>query len=463
MAKTLSQLRKEYPTFKYQSFKWEVAGADLSINFKFEMGDVNFSPKVILRSVDTGRLSLLDASTIDNLVFSLGLVEMLSYWKATCSEVIEVSCGSLSSEQVKWWKKLIFKGMGEFFYVNKIEVSDNFVEIKSSGQRYQRNSDMNSSAKILLSLSAGVDSSVAASVFQSENLEGFMLNPTSLSLENARVLGIQTQRIVNRGLDPALLELNNQGYLNGHTPFSAYLSFLGALSSYIYGTQGYYVANEESANEGNMEWNGIVINHQYSKSYEYEKDFREYCSNYLLEGFEYKSVVRPLRSVQLVGLFANLKKSIPFSSCDKAMREGKMWCEACSKCFFMYIALSVFWDREHMSQHFHTDMLNDKNFKSEIDAFLDDNLSKPLNCVGTKDETVSAIEMIHFRYKVKNKNVPEVIRYAMKMIGESADWESRAKATLEFWSGENFLSEKESSVLKTELSKANLMSVISIS
>ena len=55
---------------------------------------------------------------------SLGMVELVSYWKITCSPQVVIEAGSLSEEQILWWKDLYFNGLGEFFYVNKITEAD---------------------------------------------------------------------------------------------------------------------------------------------------------------------------------------------------------------------------------------------------------------------------------------------------------------------------------------------------
>ncbi len=68
---------------------------------------------------------------MNNLVFHLGLMEIPTYWKATCSPEIVVKAGPLNKEQIKWWKDLIIKGMGQFFYENKIDWrSSNFLKIR---------------------------------------------------------------------------------------------------------------------------------------------------------------------------------------------------------------------------------------------------------------------------------------------------------------------------------------------
>ena len=43
-----------------------------------------------------------------NLAFHIGLIELISYWKCTCSPKIIIKCGYLNEEQIKWWKKIYF-------------------------------------------------------------------------------------------------------------------------------------------------------------------------------------------------------------------------------------------------------------------------------------------------------------------------------------------------------------------
>lgn len=65
------------------------------------------------------------------MIFSLGMVELVSYWKITCSPEVIVEAGVLNDRQILWWKDLYFNGLGEFFYVNDISEANaqDFMEI----------------------------------------------------------------------------------------------------------------------------------------------------------------------------------------------------------------------------------------------------------------------------------------------------------------------------------------------
>lgn len=62
---------------------------------------------------------------------------------------------------------------------------------------------------------------------------------------------------------------------------------------------------------------GEKINHQYSKSYEFENDFEEYSKKYLKTEIKYFSFLRPLNELQIAKLFSKYKKYHKvFKSCN---------------------------------------------------------------------------------------------------------------------------------------------------
>ncbi len=105
----------------------------IAVKFVFKVYDFDgnekllFEPSVVISlptslfnsSVFTARKPLIDL-----LVFNCGMVEMVSYWKATCSPITQVVCGVLTKEMQAWWKRLYFNGLGEFFYLNGIDTDE---------------------------------------------------------------------------------------------------------------------------------------------------------------------------------------------------------------------------------------------------------------------------------------------------------------------------------------------------
>src|SRR5262245_30811478 len=93
-------LRRKYPVFRYAGFSVRRGAGELRVRCDFEIHpDFKFSPEVVLESANTEHLA---PGALDAIAFNLGLIEMLSYWKAVSSPVIRVDAGSLEEDQVEF-------------------------------------------------------------------------------------------------------------------------------------------------------------------------------------------------------------------------------------------------------------------------------------------------------------------------------------------------------------------------
>ena len=185
-----------------------------------------------------------------------------------------------------------------------------------------------------------------------------------------------------------MLEFNKLGYLNGHTPFSALCAFAAVLTALIYGKQYIALSNEASANEPTI--HGSKVNHQYSKTFEFEKDFKYYMDHYLTPEIHYFSLLRGLSELQIAGIFSRLTEYLPvFRSCNVGSKEER-WCGHCAKCLFVCIMLSAFLDDETLVSIFHADMLNDVTLIPLFEQLTGITDDKPFECVGTREEVNTA-------------------------------------------------------------------------
>lgn len=198
--------------------------------------------------------------------------------------------------------------------------------------------------------------------------------------------------IIEREIDPLLLKVNAKGYLNGHTPFSAMLAFYTVLAAHLTQTRDIALSNESSANEATIV--GTEINHQYSKSLEFERDFQYYVAHFMNDCAHYYSHLRPYSELQIAQFFAQYEQyHAVFRSCNAGSKENK-WCCNCSKCLFAYIILSPFIEDEKMIQIFGEDLLNKESLVHYFDQLVGWEDTKPFECVGTVEEVNQAIQMI---------------------------------------------------------------------
>lgn len=445
----LNTLREKYPLFVYESFSYSKNNNNLIIEYKFKVSELEFSPQIEIENVE---ISKLENSRFDNFVFHLGLIEMFSYWKATCSPKIEVRTGKLNQDQTDWWQELLRKGLGEFFYQNKINFKENdFVTITPTGNGIYQKDAKNHKDRFLVLNSGGRDSVVSIETLKELNKEItiLMLNPTKAAQEVADQSGITNKIIVKREIDKTLLELNARGYLNGHTPFSAYLAFLSVLCASIFDYKFAVASNERSSNEENLEYLGVKINHQYSKSFEFEKSFREYSRKYLSEHIEYISLLRPLYEIQISKLFPKKKEYFSnFKSCNVGQKQNR-WCGKCPKCLSIFISLYPFLEENDIKSTFGKNLYEDENLKDLLLHITGEKSPKPFECVGTYDEILEGLRLSIEKHEQNFRPLPYLLQYAK---GNILIKSKPKPQLLKAWDNENFLPEEIAKNLKAQIS-----------
>jgi hypothetical protein len=443
----VAALRARHPRFIYNSFEGSPHGGDgMVVRFNFRLDGkgtepgIQFAPEITFEGLDKQRLKALSTSVLENFLFHLGLVEMLSYWKAACSPEIvietpeDVPVCALNDEQIAWWSELLRRGMGEFFYVNKINWrAPGFVRI-TSGPRQKSvdegwmlrsylhrpaagdpahvfSLESNRGSRDLVLTSGGKDSVVTLETLRAAGrpFDCLLLNPTQAALDVARQAGCDNPISVRRTIDPRLLELNEAGYLNGHTPFSALLAFLGVTVAALFGHRRVIVSNERSAEEATVEYLGEPINHQYSKTLQFETAFREYAAKYLAPEVEYFSLLRPLYELQIARMFARYPAYFPlFRSCNRGSK-ANAWCGGCAKCMFVYTVLYPFVKREQVLAIFGRDLFEWEVAAETLRALLGMDREKPFECVGTSEETLAAIYLCVERMKQRALPLPPAL------------------------------------------------------
>ena len=405
-------LRQKYPTFEYNSYDIKETEDSFLISYDFVVpGLVSFKPTWEFPKLQGKTLDDVSRAVFEKAIFNLGMVEVISYLKATCSPKLIVRAGKLNKEQIDWYKKLYINGLGEFFYRNNIVDAmniDTFLEIEADENEDKIITLKHELKGNLVPVGGGKDSSLSLEVLSNMDNVCYIVNPRGASYDSAVIGGYNKKSIYapKRTLDSNLLELNKQGFLNGHTPFSAILAFSAYAAAIILGRKHIVLSNEASANESNVE--GTNINHQYSKSIEFENDFREYVSKHVCKnGPNYFSLLRPLSEWQIVKAFTmNDKYFEVFKSCNVGSKQD-IWCENCPKCLYVYIMLKAFLTEENMKKIFKTDML-DKDSLRDLLVYPD--FDKPFECVGTKEEINLSLNMIMDKMKKESVKIPSLLK-----------------------------------------------------
>ena len=439
-----NELRNKYDTFIYDSYDIEELENTTKITYNFIVPSLTqYKPTLEVKKFK------IDSFT-KNLIFHIGLVELVSYWKATCSKNVIIKSGYINKEQIEFFKKLYFYGLGELFYTNGITPNyDDFINIKCELKEQNIEIPNYVGNGNLIPIGGGKDSNVTLEIMKSDFEDNlcFIINPKQVTLSCAQTAGYSNEKIVTvkRTIDKNLIELNKQGFINGHTPFSALVAFLSYFNAYITGKKYILLSNESSANESNVD--GTKINHQYSKTYEFECDFNEYTKKYFKIDIKYFSLLRPLSEYQIAMLFSNYEKYHEiFKSCNVgSKKEPWHWCCFCPKCLFVYIILSPFLYKEKLIKIFGEDLFEKEDLLDTFIELTGYGKTKPFECVGTYEEV---------RYAI-TKTISKLDKqpYLLKYYKEHFELENLNKNLENKYNRENNLNPYFENLLKSELKK----------
>lgn len=416
---------KQHTTFIFDSYYFDEKTGVLELKYSLD-DEVHFTEEL---TFPKGYTLPAIRNTLDDALFGLHLIGGISYFKTCLPKKMEIRSGSLSKEQAEFWNTVYENGLGEFFFRNKIDfrgrIDFPFDEKMQHSKFNIRNSDTH--GKALVPIGGGKDSLVTIELLKKEGVDItlFRLGSHPLITKMADIAGCPLLT-VERTLDSQLFELNKQGALNGHIPISAYLSWLTVVTSILYGFDSIIMSNEKSANEGNVEYLGKEINHQWSKSEEFEKMFQTYLHEHVSPSISYFSLLRPLSELQIAKLFAGFPKYFEYAtSCNanwtilQSGPEGpRPWCGACPKCAFAFAILGAFISKEQLLSMFGKNLFNEDALITFYRELLGLEGFKPFECVGTVAETRAAFTLMH-----KTGDYEET--EAMKMFEKSNQKEPR--------------------------------------
>ncbi|MBQ4206261.1 MAG: hypothetical protein II662_06350 [Bacteroidales bacterium] len=392
-------LRATFESFIYEDFHYSVENGEFSAVFDFVLKpqNIEFHPCFRIPSRSFYHWNDIPKPLLDNIIVHIGMIELISYWKIACPKQVIVKPFVLDEEQIKWWKKLYFNGLGEFFYVNGIQTNINDFMTIMYGRGVPRPCKSSSllTEQTLIPVGGGKDSVVTLELLKNcIPAIPLIINPRGATNDCVAAAGYTEDQtaIIKRTLDPTMLKMNAEGYLNGHTPFSAMLAFYTVLLGFA--TKSKYIAlsNESSANEPTVP--DTEINHQYSKSVAFENDFRQYVKKYIDADIQYFSFLRPLNELQIARFFSRAKDYHKvFRSCNAGSKTDS-WCGKCPKCLFTWLALSPFLKRSELTDIFGKDLLKDNDLRHTLDQ-LDGSVEvKPFECVGTVGEVRACVNKI---------------------------------------------------------------------
>jgi 7-cyano-7-deazaguanine synthase in queuosine biosynthesis len=345
-----------------------------------------------------------DAAALDRAVQTLFFMAGVSYYKTFIPPGIVIRQGDMDAAMAAFFSKTYQRGLGEFWYVNNLDPRTP-VNFPVTAQQEILPAHTGGEGQ-LVAVGGGKDSLVAIELLRKESDD-----ITTWSLDHVAQLTPLVERIglphcwVEREWDRQLIDITKQGALNGHVPISAVFGCVGTIVAILSGKRDVVVGNEQSANEPTLHYQGVAINHQYSKSQEFEQDFQQYLTHTLGDGVRYYSLLRPFSELRIGELFATLgfeKYKDVFSSCNRAYvhsSDHMSWCGTCPKCAFVFMALTPSVPRDQLEQIWGgKNLLLDPGLHTMYRQLLGIEGDKPLECIGEIKESRAAMRMAQEQY-----------------------------------------------------------------
>jgi UDP-N-acetyl-alpha-D-muramoyl-L-alanyl-L-glutamate epimerase len=351
-------------------------------------------------------LSIEERERVGGLLALLHWVAGVSYYKTALPARIVCESGAPRAAAAELLEALYSEGLGELAYTNRLsalprpsfprapaEAGIGQAELASGGVQHAL-------GRVLVAVGGGKDSAVALEVVRRSGCELslFSVGDAPPIARTVAVSGLP-RLLVRRRLDPGLSALNDAGALNGHVPITAIVSCVALLTAALNGFDAVAMANERSASHGNVSWDGVDINHQFSKGLRAELLLSAAVGE-ALPGLRLFSVLRPASELAIARAFAGMGAYHgAFTSCNAIFRldpslRAASWCCDCPKCRFVFLALAPFSEPEHLRAIFGRDLLADEQQFEGFALLTATGGHKPFECVGEEQESLAAIRLL---------------------------------------------------------------------
>ena len=398
---------KPFNQFIISNYSWDPESLTASFYYSFD-NEEQFVEKIDFSQLkNAGNFPILrnNEDEISQILSHLHIALWVSYYKLYPTKEIIVESSYLTEKQKNFWNIFYLKWLGEFFYRNQLDPRGLAV-FQSQENAPRFNTKISLKAEKSLVLFGGWKDSLVTVELLKQQGEDFDLFSFWKEFPLHEVAAEPTHKkrlIIKRSLDlEQIKKLLEQGYYNWHLPITGIISFVTIMVSYLYWYKAAVTSLEKSADEWNTVYCDMEINHQWSKSSEFEKLFKEYVVENISNDFSIYSLLRNWYEIKVVKEFSKYPQYFySFSSCNRnfhltgsKLTWDDLWCWVCPKCWFVYTMLRAFLWKEKVNDIFNKDLFEDENLIPLFNELLGIDWIKPFECVGTNEEMVLAFWLI---------------------------------------------------------------------
>jgi len=415
----------KYTTFFFESFHFDTRTLEATFVYHFD-NTLFFREKIYFQDEHFPLREQLDSRIIDNFLFGIHLALGISYYKFFPTKNLVVRSGKLDWFQKDFWEKFYRNGLGEFLFTNHINPTELF-QFTSESEIVHKKIDFDVSEKYLVPVGGGKDSIVTVELLQRAGIDADLFTFASkdhILYQYTQEISGKNRLFIRRKLSENIKEVIDSWAYNGHVPISGMIAFILQMCAYLYDYQYIVMSSERSANFGNTVYFWQEINHQRSKSFEFEEHFRTYTRRYLSEKIEYFSLLRGWYEGKIAHVFSRIGKQYfgKFSSCNtnftilSTKKDAHLWCGKCPKCAFVYAILRPYLTEEETFQIFGKELYEDKSLEPLFLELLGISGHKPFECVWESEEVVLAVYEAMTKVEKWKKNPPFLFAILQKEL-----------------------------------------------
>jgi hypothetical protein len=384
-----------YEEFVFEGYRYDAESATLFLSYRFPDGP-RFEERIAF-DFPARALPQADREILDRLFRLIFLFAGVSYYKTFIPRTLRVAAFALDRDTAAFLHRFYEHGLGEFAYRNGVSLKGHFA-IRTAPGAAPPAVETALPRRTCVPVGGGKDSIVTLECLRraGETLVLFSLGEAEPIRATIAVANLPHIR-VERRLDPQLFALNEAGALNGHVPITGILSAIALAAAVLHGCDAVAMSNEHSANAPNLVADGIAINHQYSKSLDFETDLSGYLARHISPNLAYFSFLRPLSEIEIARRFSRYPAYFSaFRSCNTAFRQavaarGQKWCGDCPKCRFVFLALAPFVAKPDLVAIFGKDLLDEARQTEGFAELCGLARHKPFECVGEVAESAAAM------------------------------------------------------------------------
>ena len=388
-------------SFSFDSTSWNDDRTTVSFTYTIETDQRSFD---LLETLEFP-MAIPDNPGTQRLIKALHLALGISYYKAFIPPEITHPY-QMSESEAAFWNTVYQNGLGEFLYKNNLPLDRLATFEVQDGIGFEKSTlDLEESA--LLGIGGGKDSIVAGELLKDLTIpvDGFVLASGEIlgqSIMVADVMNIDLNA-VKRSLDLQILDINKlEGAYNGHIPISLVFALSGCLLAAAKNSKYVVVANEASSSIPQASWQGMQVNHQWSKSLEFERLFQEYLKREVDPNLNYFSAIRPLTSLGVAKVFTQYPSYFSVFTSDNSVfrikqtdRDHPRWSQDSPKSLSSYILLSPYMTDEQLHNTFGRKFLDMPELEQLFISLLGRSNTPILDCVGTPNELLYSLQELH--------------------------------------------------------------------